>query len=609
MSSGWNTARAGKSVDGHPLSVGGQVYAKGVGTHAESVMTISLNKNALRFKAVVGLDDETPAGRGSVRFTVVVDGKVKYTSPVLNEHKAIPVEVSLKGANSMRLIVDDAGDGIDNDHADWADATIEVIDPKKPIKAMSAAAEPTMKIAHADMVTTRINGPKVVGCTPTYPFIFRIPASGQRPLAYSVKGLPKGLALDAKRGVISGRVPKAGTWKTTITVSGPKGKATRPLTIVAGKHKLALTPPMGWNSWNVWAGAVDQNKIQAAADSFVKTGLADFGYSYVNIDDCWEAGRDAQGNILTNEKFPSMEALSQYIHGLGLKLGIYSSPGPRTCAGFTASYKHELQDARSYAKWGVDYLKYDWCSYGEISRGDTVAECQKPYIVMREALDQVDRDIVYSLCQYGMGDVFNWGKKIGGNLWRTTGDITDTWSSMSSIGFQHSPKAVGVSPGGWNDPDMLVVGKLGWGAHPRQTRLTGNEQITHITLWSMVASPLIIGCDLTQIDTFTRDLLMNHEVIDIDQDSLGKAATLRSKVGDTQVWARPLSDGTYAVALFNLGFEKTKVTAKFGDVSLGLKGAKLKVRDLWNHKDLGRFTGSYAATVPAHGAVLVKVSL
>jgi len=376
------------------------------------------------------------------------------------------------------------------------------------------------------------------------------------------------------------------------------------LTIVGGEHKLALTPPMGWNSWNVWGTSVDANKVRAAADSFIKTGLANAGYTYVNIDDAWEGGRNSDHEIETNQKFGDMQALGTYVHSLGLKLGIYSSPGPKTCAGYEASYQHEDSDAKVYAKWGVDYLKYDWCSYGNIAPRPDLAAMQKPYSVMRKSLDDCGRDIVFSFCQYGMGDVFNWGKEIGGNLWRTTGDITDTWGSMSGIGFSHSPKAAGAGPGGWNDPDMLVVGKLGWGDHPRPTRLKPNEQITHISLWAMLGAPLIIGCDLTQLDDFTKDLLTNHDIIEVDQDPLGKVATLRKKDGANEIWARPLFDGTIAVGLFNRGPQKARIAVRWSDI--GLSGT-LPVRDLWMRRDLKPGSVGYAFDVPGHGAVVIKV--
>jgi alpha-galactosidase len=308
--------------------------------------------------------------------------------------------------------------------------------------------------------------------------------------------------------------------------------------------------------------------------------------------------------LQTNDKFPDMANLADYVHRGGLKLGIYSSPGPLTCAGYAGSYNFEAIDAKTWADWGIDYLKHDWCSYGNVAKDGSRAELMRPYLTMREALDGAGRDIVYSLCQYGMGDVHTWGNRVGADLWRTTGDITDTWGSMAGIGFQHNNRSPMAGPSGWNDPDMLVVGYLGWGPSVRPTKLTPNEQVTHMTLWSLLAAPLLIGCDLTKIDDLTASLLMNHDVIEIDQDPLGKAATVKSKDGDLEVWARPLWDGTMAVGFFNRGLERANV--KIDWKTLGLKGAQ-PVRDCWSRKDLGSFASGYGASVPAHGAILIRV--
>jgi alpha-galactosidase len=301
-----------------------------------------------------------------------------------------------------------------------------------------------------------------------------------------------------------------------------------------------------------------------------------------------------------------MKALAHYVHSKGLKLGIYSSPGPKTCGGYTASYQHEQQDAITYADWGIDYLKYDWCSYGDIApKNPTLDDFQKPYSVMRAALDNAPRDIVFSFCQYGMGNVWEWGEKIGGNTWRTTGDINDSWGSLSGIAFSQDGHEKYAGPGHWNDPDMLVVGKLGWGPNLHPTRLTPNEQILHISMWCLLSSPLLIGCDMGQLDRFTLSLLTNDEVLDINQDPLGRPAGRRSRTGDAEVWARPLHDGSMAAGLINRSGNPMKVTAKWSD--LGLKGPQ-RVRNLWLRKEIGRFKGSFTATVPPHGCVLVKLN-
>lgn len=603
----YGNPHAGKSVDGNPLTMGRKTYARGLGTHARCEFALDLKGAASKFTATVGVDDEK-TGHGSVTFAVYVDGKKAVETPVLHGGDApVPLSVDVTGAKRLRLLVTDAGDGLDSDHADWADAQITLVSPSAPRPILSVVpAAPPPPLAFGDSPKPAIHGPRVVGATPGRPFLFRIPVTGVGPLTFAVKNLPAGLMLDSQTGIITGNLKAAGTTTADVTASGPRGKASETLTIVGGEHKLSQTPPMGWNSWNVWAGSVDDAKVRAAADDLVKSGLAAHGFQYVNIDDTWEGKRDANGEIQTNEKFPDMKALADYVHSKGLKLGIYSSPGPKTCAGFEGSWQHEEQDAKTYAKWGIDYLKHDWCSYTDVATGAGLERQQKPYITMRAALDKTNRDIVYSLCQYGMGNVWEWGGEmpVAGNCWRTTGDINDSWGSLSGIGFSQNGHEKYAGPGHWNDPDMLVVGRLGWGANTHPTHLTANEQVTHISMWSLLAAPLLIGCDMSKLDKLTLSLLTNDEVLAIDQDALGKAAARKSQEGTSEVWARPLSDGTVAVGLFNRDLEPAKVTARWAD--LGLTGRQ-PVRDLWQKKNLSNATETFSATVPPHGAMLLKI--
>jgi len=490
-----------------------------------------------------------------------------------------------------------------------------------------AQSEAAQGIHHEASAEPAIHGPRIVGSTPGRPFLFMIPATGEGPLRFSAENLPAGLVLDPQTGIITGSLEKEGRTLVKLTVSGPRGAAGRNLTIVAEKDQLALTPPMGWNSWNVWGLAVDDAKVRAAADAMVASGLAAHGFQFINIDDGWEKCylprkglramllkpdakklkdcRAADGAVLTNEKFPDMKALADYVHSRGLKLGIYSSPGPLTCGGYTGSFGHAAKDAATYAEWGIDYLKYDWCSYTSVDKPQNFSVYwAKPYREMRGYLDQAPRDIVFSICQYGMGNVWEWGEQAGGNLWRTTGDIRDNWKSLSRIGFGQNGLEKYSGPGHWNDPDMLVVGRVGWGPTVHPTGLTPDEQITHITLWSMLAAPLLIGCDMTQLDPFTLDLLTNDEVLEVDQDPLGQQGARQSKLGKLEVWSRPLWDGTLAVALFNRSEKPAEVTARWSD--LGLRGPQ-PVRDLWRRRDLGNSEGSFSAAVPPHGAVMLKV--
>jgi alpha-galactosidase len=356
---------------------------------------------------------------------------------------------------------------------------------------------------------------------------------------------------------------------------------------------LAKTPPMGWNSWNKFRNQVSDKLVRETADAMATNGMKAAGYLYVNIDDTWEGTRDEAGNIRTNEKFPDMKALADYVHSKGLKLGIYSSPGPQTCAGYEGSFKHEEQDAKTYAAWGIDYLKYDWCSATQVYDHHSMPAI---YAKMGEALLHSGRPIVFSLCQYGVLHGPTWAQKVGGNLWRTTGDISDSWRSMSHIGFDLQTDLYQYAgPGHWNDPDMLEVGNGG---------MTDTEYRTHMSLWTLLAAPLLAGNDLRSVTPEILEILTNKEVLAVDQDPLGKQARRVSKDGDLEVWARPLSHGAYAVGLFNRGDTEAKVTARWSDIGLDKKA---HVRDLWAHADRGVVSDQFSADVPSHGVVMVKM--
>ena len=606
MEQEWGEPHVAESVDGKPLTINGQVYPRGIGTHAYSELVIDLKKAARSFHAVVGVDDESES-RGSIEFVVVVDGHEVHRTPVLRgDDPPETLAIDLSGARELMLIVEDGQDDINHDHADWAGALL-IMKPGATAQPQTVPLPPATspRIAMGTALEPVIHAPRITGATPGRAFLFRIPATGEPPLRFAAERLPAGLTLDPATGLITGALESPGMTDVKLTVTGPRGKATSTLTIVGGEHSLALTPPMGWNSWNVWGTAVDDAKVRSAADAMVASGLAAHGYQYINIDDAWEGERGPDGRIQTNPKFPDMKALADYVHSKGLKLGIYSSPGPKTCAGYEGSYEHELLDAQTYAEWGIDLLKYDWCSYGKIAEDHSRPELRKPYDVMRAALDQCGRDIVYSLCQYGMGDVSEWGAAVGGNYWRTTGDIVDSWSNMSRIGFGQNGLEQFAGPGHWNDPDMLVVGKVGWSENLHPTRLTPNEQVTHITLWSLLAAPLLIGCDMADMDEFTLALLTNPEVLEVNQDPLGKQAARVAKQGRLEVWARPLADGSIAVGLFNRSRAEAPITAKWQDLGLG---GPQRVRNLWLRKDLGVHKTEFTATVPRHGAMMLKVS-
>jgi alpha-galactosidase len=372
-----------------------------------------------------------------------------------------------------------------------------------------------------------------------------------------------------------------------------------------GQGTVATVPPMGWNSWNHFAGHVTDADVRSAADSLVSTGMRDAGYIYVNVDDTWEGKRDAQGVLHTNEKFPNMKALGDYIHSKGLKFGIYSSPGAKTCAGFEGSLGHEVQDAKLYAEWGVDYLKYDLCSFQDNMHQVEKEHPNDPnaaknlmiaaYKKMGDALKATGRPIVYSLCQYGVDQPWKWGPGVGANMWRTTDDIDDTYGRMIAIGFNQAGLSKYAGPGHWNDPDMLEIGN---------GKMTEDEYKTHMSLWVLLAAPLLAGNDLTKMSPADKGILMNKEAIAIDQDSLGQQGDRLYEGGDLDVWTKPLSGGRVAVGLFNRSWSVRDVSVDLGEI--GFK-AGADVRDVWNARDLGRQTGVFTSRIPKHGVTLLVV--
>ena len=614
----WGAAQSNKSVDGNPLTINAKQYSRGVGTHADSDFNFDLDGKTLNFSAVIGVDSEIASNelgknKASIEFIVLVDQKEVYKSGLMKYNTpAKNIDIDLKNAKNIRLIVSSLGD-MNFDHADWVNAKIEYAG-KKPELKLIKLVEPYI-LTPKPGPAPRITGPKVFGARAGNPFLFTLTATGNRPMEFDIKGLPVGLRLDSATGCITGMVVEEGTYITKVTAKNDIGKAERALKIIIG-DKIALTPPMGWNSWNCWACAVDDEKVRASAKSMVDSGLINHGWSYINIDDCWmrhpgsndpaigEPVRDKYGFIRTNEKFPDMRALTDYIHDLGLKTGIYISPGPNTCAGYLGSWEHELLDAQQFAEWGFDYLKYDWCGYSRIVSDPSHKEHMEPYLLMAEKLSMVNRDIIYSLCQYGWDNVWEWGDSVGGNCWRTTGDITDTWSSMAGIGFGQADHYPFAGPGHWNDPDMLVVGKVGWGPNLHDSRLTPDEQYTHISLWCLLSSPLLIGCPIEQMDEFTKNLLTNDEVLDVNQDPLGNQAKRITNESGHQVWSKEMEDGSLAVGIFNMNsYSSSVIEVSFKE--LGLKGLHT-IRDLWRQKDLTVQDKSFTTEVAPHGVTLVR---
>lgn len=473
-------------------------------------------------------------------------------------------------------------------------------------KVLSENKEMKYLLTPAAPATPRFNNAPLYGVRPGSPIIYRFPVSGEKPMKFSCDNLPAGLQLSESNGALSGKIDKPCVLTFTVTAENARGKASQKFTLKVGEHMIGLTPPMGWNSWNCFGLSVSQEKVISSTQALIDKGLADYGYSYINIDDGWEApDRNPDGTIEANEKFPSIKGMIDWLHEQGLKFGIYSSPGETSCGGYLGSLGYEKQDAEVWNKWGVDYLKYDWCSYERVREENNdwgFPSCVRPYLLMQKFIREQPRDIFYSLGPLGGTQVYLWGIYCDGNSWRTAQDINDTWGSILDVGFrQQAGLAKYSSVGHWNDPDMLVVGKVGWGGNLRETRLTPDEQYTHITLWTLLASNMLIGCDIAQMDDFTLNLLCNNEVNAINQDVLGQQADRISKEGDIEVWSRPLSDGAIAVGIFNVGDKEQSIDMK---ALIPVKEPLKTIRDLWRQKDLP--AGELNCTIPAHGCRYLK---
>ncbi|MGB2808483.1 MAG: NPCBM/NEW2 domain-containing protein [Sedimentisphaerales bacterium] len=625
MTCGWGKPQVNKSIVGKSLTIGGKKFGKGVGTHAGSMMYIDLRSGSREFSAYVGVDDEVKGNSGSVNFRVYADGKSVWTSGVMKPGEpAKKVSVDLKGVKIMILIADSAGDSVSYDHADWAQAKFEITGAKPKAIDPPVINEEKIILTPKPGPGPRINGPTVYGCRPGRPFIYRIPCTGARPIAFTARRLPRGLKLDKATGIITGTTPKKRQqYKVTLTASNSHGKAKRNFNIIVG-DTLALTPPMGWNHWYTWYDRITDRHLREAADVMIASGMADYGYQYVNIDDCWMIkpgsddpqltgpNRHPDGTINTNARFPDMKAMTDYIHSKGLKAGLYTSPGQLTCAGFVGTYEHEQQDADTFAKWGFDFLKYDWCSYGRIAKDRSLVELQKPYIKMGGILKNLDRDIVLNLCQYGMGEVWKWGGQVGGHCWRTTGDLGlergTNLPGFYHIGLSNARHFEYAKPGEWNDPDYILIGYVG-NAHnidepPKQTKLTPNEQYSYMSMWCLMAAPLFYSGDMARLDEFTLNVLCNAEVIEVDQDALGRQAKPIVRTDQMFILAKPMEDGSLAVGLFNLDEVAGPISVSWPQ--LDIEGPR-RVRDLWRQKDIGVYEDKFESAVPRHGVVLVRI--
>ncbi|MDR2848116.1 MAG: NPCBM/NEW2 domain-containing protein, partial [Bacteroidales bacterium] len=586
-----------------------------IDTHAGREAYIRLDGKEGRFTAYVSVDDHADE-LASVAFYVFTNKGVAFSSGVMHKGDAPHyVDVSLDGVSELCLVTD----GNAYNHADWADAKITA--HTAPVAVSGNTNEPRYILTPKSSPLPRINGAKITGASTGKPFLFTIAATGERPVSFQAEHLPTGLTLDRNTGVISGSCFNTGKYVVPVTVANSRGICRDTIEIVIGGD-LALTPHMGWNSWYIHATGVTQDIMEKSAQAMYDEGLVNFGYTFVNIDDGWEvkAGsndpviggqvRNPDGTIRANKNFPDMKKLTDYIHRLGLKAGLYSSPGRTTCGGYEGSFGHEAQDVTTFAEWGFDFLKYDWCSYANVVKSQELDELQKPYRLIGKLIRETNRDIILNMCQYGMGDVWKWGKEIGGQSWRTTGDIGDTrnlHASMFRIGFFQEQLKDYSGPGGWNDPDYLLFGNIyDWDKHEqRLSPYSPSEHYTCMTLWCMMSAPLIFSGDITNLDDFTRNILCNAEVIALNQDKAGKQGYSISNRDFVEIWKKELSDGTTAIAVFNKRPLQTTVTLDWK--ALGYDGIH-NIRDLWRQIELGTTNNVNTFDIPRHGCVLLKMS-
>lgn len=614
------------------IKIAGATYERGFGSITTNILGFQLNGNAKRFIAAVGLDDEANK-ETPVTFYVIGDGKILFESGEMSVgDSAKNIDLNVKGIKRLGLLVTDKIGGVGNKgtYVNWANAQLEMVGDNLP-EVIPNEGEKYILTPKPDE-KPQINSAKIFGATPGNPFLYTIAATGKRPLQFSAENLPKGLVLDSVSGIITGSIQKKGDYITTLKAKNELGESSKVLKIVIG-DKIALTPPIGWNGWNSWGASLDREKVIASAVAMVKTGLNNHGWTYINIDDTWQGVRGGKLNALQpNEKFPDIKGMVDTIHAIGLKAGLYSTPYISSYASHVGGssdypeggethelikpdkqtfmrigeYRFEENDALQMAEWGFDFLKYDW----RIDVNSTER--------MSSALRKSGRDVVLSISNSApFKNVEDWMRLT--NMWRTGPDIRDNWNCLYLMAFENDRWAPFAGPGHWNDPDMMVLGNVSMGPtkiHP--SRLTPDEQYSHVSIFSLLAAPLLIGCPIEQLDDFTLNLLSNDEVIEVNQDPLGKPARLISDENGVQIWVKPMEDGSFAVGLFNTDdFGKTPETYfrwgneavktfTFDFAKAGLNG-KFSLRDVWRQKDLGEFESTFTTDIPHHGVVLLRL--
>lgn len=621
----WGLPGINRAVNRSPLSIGGTGYDRGIGGHAISRMLFDTGGKALRLEGLAGPDDNNMFAT-NLEFKILGDGRELWQSGVMTRGDAAKAfDIDLRGIEKVLLLIDLCDDEFMYDHGDWVNVKFTTEDDADvvaiPVWPEPIAKEPYILTPEAP-ATPSINNPKVYGATPGADFLWSVMASGVRPMTYGAEGLPEGLTIDETTGVITGSVAERGEYPVTLTARNNLGSDRSDVVIKIG-DTISLTPVMGWSSWNCWRFDASDSILRRTADIMYEK-LHPYGWTYVSVDDGWAAPeRSADSTLQGNPRWPDMKVLTDYMHSKGMKFGLYSSPGPTTCGGFPASYGHEYTDAQTWADWGVDYLKYDFCSYTQVEKDASEQSIREPYDLMRRALDKAGRDIVFCV-GYGAPRVWVWGAEAGGNLWRTTRDITDQWNVVQAIGNCQDVCAPSTAPGRFNDPDMMVVGHVGggWGAEKHPSLLTPDEQYSHVSLWALLSAPLLLGCDIEMLehDPFTLSLLTNREVIAVNQDPLCSPA-VKTVTSNGQIWHKRLADGSVAIGCFNMdpyftlwdqtdgeAMQRREYDFTVDPAAYGLDGP-VTVRDVWRNEDIASgVRGPMDVSVPYHGVKLLKLT-
>jgi len=613
------------------IKINGVPYSRGFGAQSPAVLSFMLDGKAKRFSAEVGVDDSSNTAI-PLTFYVLADQRILFQSkPMDVGDPAVSIYVDLTGVKQLGLLITDTVGGLGNKrtNGNWANANMLVNKGFTP--GYVSNNDPKIILTPAPKKTPQINTVHVFGARPGNPILFKVATTGMRPIKFSANNLPKGLNINESTGIITGRLMNPGSYEVLLKAKNKLGEASKKLLIKIG-DTIALTPPIGWNGWNSWEAEIDQDKVLASANAMVKTGLADHGWTYINVDDAWMGKRGGPDTALQpNEKFIDIKGMIDQIHGMGLKAGLYSTPYIASYGGYVGAssdyptggethelfkpnrppysrigkYKFETNDARQMAAWGVDFLKYDW-------RID-VASTER----MSTALRNSGRDIVFSLSNNAPFEKVNDWVRLS-NMYRTGPDIKDSWTSLFNTSFVLDKWSPFTGPGHWGDADMMILGEVSIGPVMHSTRLTPNEQYSHVSIFSLIASPMLIGCPIERLDAFTLNLLSNDEVIAINQDPLGKAARLVLEKDGFQVWKRELENGDYAVGIFNIanygktpasyfrwGNEQSKTFA-LSFKEIGLVG-NFKIRDVWRQKDLGIFKDKISISVPHHGVEFYRI--